>query len=301
MPPSVSVVVPVYNQAERLRETVPAVLALENVDELIWVDDGSTDDSYSVIAKTIRTSGNDHQARVLQHPGNRGRAAARNTGWSQARGEVVFFLDADIRPHPEAARAHALAHRHASVIASLSNDTPEGLDPKDPYHAYLLSKPGPAAYGPGEPLPLRYLIVGYTAFKTDALRAVGGFDERIAYGEDLDLAWRLHQYRPNAFRFVPDAQVSQGDMGHLADRLAKLNAFGRELPQLFRRHEGLAEAAGLSSVASGPVRTALRTTAALTRPLVPVAPPSLRSRLIRLQLAAAVASGYSNALTSSAP
>lgn len=297
--PTVSVVIPVYNQAERLRETVPAVLALDGVTEVIWVDDGSTDDSYSVIAKYLQSTPSPQRARIEHHSTNRGRAAARNIGWRQARGEVVFFLDADIRPYPDAACAHARAHTEPGVVATLSCDSPEGLDPNDAFHAYLLTKSGPSRYAPDEPLPLRYLIIGYTAIRADALRAVGGFDERIAYGEDLELAWRLRQQWPDAFRFVAEARVRQGDMGKLTDRLSKLEQFGQELPALFARHHGLAEEAGLSSVASAPRRMLLAAMSVPARILTSIVPAPLRPRLIRMQLAAAVASGYAGAASSS--
>jgi glycosyltransferase involved in cell wall biosynthesis len=86
--PSVSVVIPAYNEADRIVATVRAVQALVGVGEVIVVDDGSTDDT----AEAARAVG----AVVLRQTRNRGKAAAMEAGADTAHGDLLLFLDADL-------------------------------------------------------------------------------------------------------------------------------------------------------------------------------------------------------------
>lgn len=88
-PPIVSVVVPTYNRAEWLGNTLRSVLKQTFIDfELIVVDDGSTDDTEDVVQSFPRV-----QYVRLQE--NRGVSGARNTGLSRAVGRYICFLDSD--------------------------------------------------------------------------------------------------------------------------------------------------------------------------------------------------------------
>jgi glycosyltransferase involved in cell wall biosynthesis len=87
--PTISVVIPCYNGGRYLPETVGSVLAqTAPVDEIIVVDDGSTDDSLA-IAKRLPGP-----IRVIAQS-NQGESVARNVGIEESRGDWVAFLDAD--------------------------------------------------------------------------------------------------------------------------------------------------------------------------------------------------------------
>jgi glycosyltransferase involved in cell wall biosynthesis len=89
-----SVVVPVYNGCATLERCIEAVLASGWDDrELIVVDDGSTDGSAELALR--------HPVFLLRFDRNRGAAAARNGGARLARGEILFFLDADVVVEPD--------------------------------------------------------------------------------------------------------------------------------------------------------------------------------------------------------
>jgi glycosyltransferase involved in cell wall biosynthesis len=89
MPPGVSVVIPTYNNAPLLRETLDSVLGQRCMDfELIVVDDGSTDDTAEIVNHDYP------HARYLYQP-NRGPAAARNEGVRAAQSEYIAFCDHD--------------------------------------------------------------------------------------------------------------------------------------------------------------------------------------------------------------
>ena len=90
--PAVSVIIPVYNAAEFLKDGLNSLLkqTLREI-EIICVDDGSTDGSL-VILKEFEKA--DARIRVI-HQENQGAGAARNNGMDVARGKYLAFLDAD--------------------------------------------------------------------------------------------------------------------------------------------------------------------------------------------------------------
>src|SRR5262245_31235923 len=93
--PTLSVIVPVYNDRAGLSRCLPALTAAARAgDEVIVVDDASTDDSAAVAAGL--------PVRVLRMPANAGPAAARNTGAAAARGDILLFVDSDVVVAPGA-------------------------------------------------------------------------------------------------------------------------------------------------------------------------------------------------------
>jgi glycosyltransferase involved in cell wall biosynthesis len=94
--PRVSVVLPVHNRADVLSRAIESVLAQELSDfELIVVDDGSTDES-----ATLVQSFTDERVRLVRLDRNRGGNAARNEGVTAARSPLIAFLDSDDRYLP---------------------------------------------------------------------------------------------------------------------------------------------------------------------------------------------------------
>jgi glycosyltransferase involved in cell wall biosynthesis len=91
--PMISVVMPCFNSAAYLAEAVGSVFAQSDPDfELIVVDDGSTDESLSLLHELQRDGGD--RLRVLAQE-NKGPFPARNLALGQTRGEFITFLDAD--------------------------------------------------------------------------------------------------------------------------------------------------------------------------------------------------------------
>ncbi len=88
--PIVSVVIPAYNAASTIRETMASILNQSFVDfELIVIDDGSTDDTAKVIQEF-------RDGRIVYvHQRNQERSVARNNGISRAKGKYIAFIDAD--------------------------------------------------------------------------------------------------------------------------------------------------------------------------------------------------------------
>lgn len=96
-----SIVIPVYNEEESLdalhREISEVAQANAYQIELILIDDGSSDSSWD---KIVALSAEDDRVRGIRFRRNFGKAAALDAGFQQARGEIVFTLDADLQDDP---------------------------------------------------------------------------------------------------------------------------------------------------------------------------------------------------------
>jgi len=84
----VSAIIPAFNEAERVAAVLEPLLSSPAVDEVVVVDDGSTDATAAVAGRFA--------VRVVRLPENRGKAAAMAAGVEAAQGEVLLFLDADL-------------------------------------------------------------------------------------------------------------------------------------------------------------------------------------------------------------
>jgi glycosyltransferase involved in cell wall biosynthesis len=101
-PLRLSIVIPVYNEAENLRplyvRLMGALDRLNTAHEVVWVDDGSTDGSREVLRAL---AAQDPRLRVVTLRRNVGKALALSAGFRRARGEVIITLDADLQDDPE--------------------------------------------------------------------------------------------------------------------------------------------------------------------------------------------------------
>jgi undecaprenyl-phosphate 4-deoxy-4-formamido-L-arabinose transferase len=101
-PPDLSIVVPVYNEGPTLdelyRRSVAAVEPTGRLFELIFIDDGSTDDTWSRLERLHRKDGRVHAVRFKR---NFGQHPAMHAGFSRARGDIVVTMDADLQNEPE--------------------------------------------------------------------------------------------------------------------------------------------------------------------------------------------------------
>ncbi len=87
----ISVIIPAYNEEKVIKRTINSILKSNYDDyEIIVVDNGSTDSTVNIV-KNIKSD----KIRLFKYTRKRGPAAARNYGAKKARGDVLFFLDAD--------------------------------------------------------------------------------------------------------------------------------------------------------------------------------------------------------------
>ncbi|MFH1256236.1 MAG: HAD-IB family phosphatase [Candidatus Diapherotrites archaeon] len=109
--PSVSVIIPAYNECKTIRKVIEIVKKNKWVDELIVVDDGSKDET----AEEARKAG----AIVFSHSKNRGKGAAIKTGIEKSKGQILCFVDADLKDlNPKAVDllVEPLAFNEADIV-----------------------------------------------------------------------------------------------------------------------------------------------------------------------------------------
>src|SRR5258705_7719912 len=96
---ALSIVIPAYNEAERLGESLKTILShLQNADidaEVIVVDDGSVDQTAAVAEQILGSAGN-IPATLIRNQPNRGKGHAVRTGLLAARAPIALFTDADL-------------------------------------------------------------------------------------------------------------------------------------------------------------------------------------------------------------
>ena len=126
----ISIIVPIYNAKPYLKRCVESLLAqtARNL-QIIFVDDGSTDDGLSVLASV-------RDARVEVYKQNHaGQSAARNMGLMHAKGEFIAFVDADDELAPDWCARHLQAIEGVDYVQSGYNDT------LFPCHRYRFTSP----------------------------------------------------------------------------------------------------------------------------------------------------------------
>lgn len=129
--PSISVILPVHNEARRVEEKVRNLLALEyprSKLQVLVIGDGCTDDS---LARAVGAG--DGSVKAIPLAQRQGKAAALNAGLEQATGEIVVFTDAGIMLEPHSLR-RLVAHFSDERVACVSGeDYIEGADSEGLY------------------------------------------------------------------------------------------------------------------------------------------------------------------------
>ncbi len=223
---AISVIVPVWNGAETIRQSVRALLAQSlPAREIIIVDDGSTDGT----GDTLREFG--ERIRVLTRP-NGGPAAARNDGIRAACGELIAFTDSDCAPDPEWLANLVSGFDEPAVGGCGGIVRGYGESLTDEY-VDLIRLLDPEPDGRGE---IPYLITANACFRRRALVEAGLFDEgfRRPGGEEAELCYRIRQagYR---FRLVPGARVRHRHRQSLGGLVRTLANYGEGAARIARR------------------------------------------------------------------
>ena len=239
----VSAIILTYNRADLIMEAIESVLAQTYTDyEIIVIDDGSTDNTAQVLRELIETG----RIRYIWQE-NQGECAARNHGLRQARGEYVAFLDSDDLWLPQKLEAQVAcleAYAEAGLVQSsflkFDDATGNNLGIRDT--SWFSGWIYPQIFMHWSDL----MAVDAVLIPLKVLQHVGGFDETLKRGLDLELWWRISRYYP--FMAIPEVltkvrvhsgSVSGADKATVSEwfRLSLEKAFAADpsLSKWFRR------------------------------------------------------------------
>jgi len=204
-----SVVIPVYNKAAFLKETIDSVLAQSFTDfELILVNDGSTDESAAVIA-----SFKDERIGYFERE-NGGASVARNFGIDQATSPYITFLDADDYWYPDFLQEMFLGIRRFGdekiFAGAIEIEMPEKVFPAQ----YSIDKKNETQIVDYFDASSKTTIIctSCAVFDKSIFEEIGNFDTSIRSGQDTDLWIRMGLVYPVVFcpkvlaRYVYDAE-----------------------------------------------------------------------------------------------
>lgn len=218
MSPSISVVIPTYNRANLIGETLESVLAQTRPpDEVIVVDDGSTDATGEVLARFAE------RVTVLRIP-NSGELVARNKGIAHASGMLIAFCDSDDLWRPmHLARMAELWHHEPALTAAYANfrivrdgvwaegDKFAGAPPGY-WRDMRPITPGLALFDrPVVDLLIRFMPFFPSAMvvRADAFRRLGGWDEAVNrwMSQDFATALRVAEHPPIGLVLEPTVGI----------------------------------------------------------------------------------------------
>jgi len=182
--PRISVVVCSFNGARTIRDTLEGLQRLDYPDlEVIVVNDGSTDDTPQIASE--------YPVRLIS-TANHGLSSARNTGWMQASGQIVAYIDDDAYPDPHWLRYLAFTFLTTSYVGV---GGPNLAPPGDgPIADCVANAPGGPVHVLISDREAEHIPGCNMAFRRSALEAVCGFDPRYrTAGDDVDVCWRLQE------------------------------------------------------------------------------------------------------------
>jgi mycofactocin system glycosyltransferase len=227
----VTVIIPVRDNAFGLTRLVHALRGMR----IVVVDDGSV-----LPVRAEDFDGTYCNVTVLRHDRSKGPSAARNTGLAACETDFVAFLDSDVVPRRgwlEALLGHFCDPTVALVAPRIVGlQEPENLVAR--YEAVRSSldlghREAPVVpYGTVSYVPSAAIICRRTALKD-----VGGFDETLKSGEDVDLCWRFIEAGAR-LRYEPIALVGHDHRTQLREWFVRKAFYGTSAAPLSVRHPG---------------------------------------------------------------
>ncbi|KZS72382.1 mycofactocin system glycosyltransferase [Mycobacterium kansasii] len=225
----VTVVIPVRDNISGVRRLVASLRGLR----VIVVDDGS-----ACPVELEDFSGARCAIEVLHHPRSKGPAAARNTGLAACATDFVAFLDSDVAPRRgwlEALLGH-FCDPTVALVAPRIVGMAQSENLVARYEAVRSSLDLGLREAPVLPhSPVSYVPSAAIICRVAALRDVGGFDESLHSGEDVDLCWRLIEAGAR-LRYEPIALVAHDHRTQLRDWVARKAFYGGSAAPLAVRH-----------------------------------------------------------------
>ena len=208
---TLSIIVPLFNEEESLQELSNWIDKVANNNkisyELIFIDDGSTDKSWSII-NTIRQ--NNNNVKGISFRRNYGKSAALNVGFAEASGDVVITMDADLQDSPDE------IPELLSMILNDGYDLVSGWkkNRKDPLSKTIPTKLYNSVTRKVSGLKLHDMNCGLKAYRKDVVKNIE------VYGE-------MHRYIPLIAKWAGFQKITEKVVQHQARKYGETK-FGLE-------------------------------------------------------------------------
>jgi biofilm PGA synthesis N-glycosyltransferase PgaC len=231
--PRVSFLIPAFNEARHIRDSLEGMLEVDYPDyEVLVIDDGSTDDTVEQVMPLVREG----RVRLVRKLTNEGKAMALNDAVRVASGEILVVMDADARPEPQLLR-HIVPHFRFPRVGGVTGN------PRVYNRGSLLAKIQTIEFTSIISLQRRAQriwgriltmsgVIG--AFHRDAMIDAGLYSPDMAT-EDIDLTWKL-QLRHWDVRYEPQAVVWMHVPETLGGLWKQRTRWSLGLAQVIRRH-----------------------------------------------------------------
>ena len=236
----ISVVIPLYNKEAHIENTIKSVLNQSfQKFEIIIVDDGSTDNSISVVRKF-----SDSRIHLVQQT-NAGVSAARNRGIKEAKYNLIAFLDADDEWMPEYLETQynlSIKYPECSVFAcNYEFHSPDGKISKTHIEYLPFTSPDGIINNYFKIVTDSHPPVwtSATMVKTEAIKSIGGFPAGVTLGEDLITWAKLACKYKIAYSRIPVAIYNfRSQIQLVTPRRApdKTDIVGREFDEIYKIH-----------------------------------------------------------------
>ena len=243
-PRDVAVVIPVHDDPGGLAATLSALVPAERgvgdggkplpAEPIVVVDDASAE------SVGLAAGGAPGDAAVIRRAAQGGPAAARNAGWRAVTANLVAFVDANCEPEP-GWLDHLLPHFGDPLVAAVAPRIVAASHRGAPgWLAAYESVRSPLDLGPREAnvrprSPVAYVPTAALVVRRTALEALGGFDETLTVGEDVDFVWRLVAAGWTV-RYEPGATVRHPMRPTTIAWLEQRYRYGTSAAPLARRH-----------------------------------------------------------------
>jgi mycofactocin system glycosyltransferase len=227
--PDLTVVIPVRDDPAGLATTLAGLGSLPAV----VVDDGSR---VPVELTSDEPLGPASRRSLVRRETSGGPAAARQQGLAAVGGALVAFVDAGVTAGEGELRALSRWFADPEVVAVAprvaATPGPRRLDAYEQLRSPLDMGTGPSLVGPGRPVP--YVPTACLLARVGDVRAAGGFDPSLRWGEDVDLVWRLLDR--GQVRYDPSIVVRHPPRRSLPAFCAQRLGYGSAAGPLAARH-----------------------------------------------------------------
>ena len=215
---SVSFVIPVYNKSKFLKPVIKSIKSQKGKfkKEYIFIDDGSTDDSYRILKQETKGM---KDCQIIKQE-NKGSANATNQGIKTAKMKYIKFLDADdlILSDSTKLLVDILEKNSSCILAyglqrKVDNIVNVNLNERiNNYEIEMIENPTRLAMRNSMFNPSQFLV------RTSICKSVGGCDERIRYSQEYSLTLRLSKIGPFAKLNYPIAILPFSVPGQISEK-----------------------------------------------------------------------------------